>query len=177
MVCATVCLTVVPSFLDITNVSTINHSFKTDRNRTPLSQVEEYGDDIVGRELDLRKLPGRKWKTNPQPSEQLRPIKIKTSASTERATAAYTYYCKGFVNRHSLTAEENLVSSGFSLSQIPSLHAYLLKRCASCLLASSTEHLHLEFSGICFAICESVDYIFVISEMPIHQRPRSNICN
>ena len=35
MVCATVCLTVAPSFSDITNVSTISHSFKTDRSRTP----------------------------------------------------------------------------------------------------------------------------------------------
>ena len=39
---------------------------------------------IIGRELNLRKLPCRQWESNPQPSEQLRPIKtIKTSASTE----------------------------------------------------------------------------------------------
>ena len=45
---------------------------------------------IIGRELNLRKLLGRQWKSNPQPSEQLRPMTIKTSASTETATTAYT---------------------------------------------------------------------------------------
>ena len=29
---------------------------------------------IIGRELNIRKLPGRQWETNPQPSEQLRPM-------------------------------------------------------------------------------------------------------
>ena len=43
---------------------------------------------IIGRELNLRKLPGRQWESNPQPSEQLRPMTIKTSASTETATTA-----------------------------------------------------------------------------------------
>ena len=46
---------------------------------------------IIGRELNLRKLLGRQWESNPQPSEQLRPMTIKTSASTETATTAYTY--------------------------------------------------------------------------------------
>ena len=32
---------------------------------------------IIGRELNLRKLPGRQWESNPQPSEQLRPMTIK----------------------------------------------------------------------------------------------------
>ena len=44
---------------------------------------------IIGRELNLRKLPGRQWESNPQPSEELRPMTIKTSASTETATTAY----------------------------------------------------------------------------------------
>ena len=39
MACATVCLTVVPSFSDTTDVSAIDHSFKTDRSRTPLFLV------------------------------------------------------------------------------------------------------------------------------------------
>ena len=39
MVCATVCLTVMPSFSDITDVSTIIHSFKTDSSRIPLCHV------------------------------------------------------------------------------------------------------------------------------------------
>ena len=63
MVCATVCLTVVPSFSDITDVSTSGHSSKTDRSRTPLFHVAQYGDDIIGRELNLRKLSGRQWET------------------------------------------------------------------------------------------------------------------
>ena len=41
---------------------------------------------IIGRELNLRKLSGRQWESNPQPSEQLRSITIETSASTETAT-------------------------------------------------------------------------------------------
>ena len=44
MVCATVCLTVVPSFSDTPDVSTIGHSSKTDRSRTPLFHVAQYGD-------------------------------------------------------------------------------------------------------------------------------------
>ena len=86
VVCAIVCLTVVPSFSDTTDVLTIGHSSKTDRSRTPLFHVAQYGDDIIGRELNLRKLPGRQWESNPQSSEQLRPITIKTSASTETAS-------------------------------------------------------------------------------------------
>ena len=61
MVYATVCLTVVPSFSDITDVSTIGHSSKTDRSRTPLFHVAQYEDDIIGRELNLRQLSGRQW--------------------------------------------------------------------------------------------------------------------
>ena len=37
-------------------------------------------------------MPGRQWESNPQPFEQLRPITIKTSASTETATAAYIMF-------------------------------------------------------------------------------------
>ena len=66
IVYATVCLTVVPLFSDTTNVSTIDHSSKTDRSRTPLFHVAQYEDDIIGRELNLRKLPGRQWESCPQ---------------------------------------------------------------------------------------------------------------
>ena len=59
MMCATVCLKVMQSFSDITDVSTIGHRFKTDRSRTPLFHVAQYGDDNIGRELNLRKLPSR----------------------------------------------------------------------------------------------------------------------
>ena len=55
----------------------------------PLFHVALCGDDIIRRELNLRKPLGRQWESNPQPSEQLRPITIKTSASTETTTAAY----------------------------------------------------------------------------------------
>ena len=42
-----------------------------------------------------RKLSGRQWELNPKPSEQLRPKTIKTSVSTETATAIYqcVYVC------------------------------------------------------------------------------------
>ena len=44
---------------------------------------------IIDRELNLGKLLGRQWESNPQLSEQLRPMTIKTSASTETATTDY----------------------------------------------------------------------------------------
>ena len=66
MVCATVSLTVLLSFSDTTDVSTIGHSSKIDRSRTPLFHVAQYGDDIIGRELNRRKLPGRQWESCPQ---------------------------------------------------------------------------------------------------------------
>ena len=53
MVCATVCLTVMQSSLDVTDVSTVARSFKIDNRRTPLFHVAQYGDDIIGRELHL----------------------------------------------------------------------------------------------------------------------------
>ena len=44
---------------------------------------------IIGQELNLRKLPCRQWESNPQHSEQLRSMTIKTCACTETATTAY----------------------------------------------------------------------------------------
>ena len=58
MLCATVCRTVMPSFSDKSDVSTIRHSFKTDRSRTPLFHIAQYGDYIIGPELNIKKLPG-----------------------------------------------------------------------------------------------------------------------
>ena len=87
---ATICLTVTPSFSDKTDVLAIGYSFKTDKSRTPTVSrraVRRPGDDIIGRELNRRKPPGRQWETNPQPSEQLMTIKIRASAET--ASAAY----------------------------------------------------------------------------------------
>ena len=61
---------------------------------------------IIGGELNLRKLPGRQSESNSQPSEQLRPMTIKTSASTETATTAHisrvTFYKK--IDRRPLTS-------------------------------------------------------------------------
>ena len=53
MVCAIVCLSVMPSVSDITDVSTIGYSFKTNNRLTPLFHDAQYGDDIIGRELNL----------------------------------------------------------------------------------------------------------------------------
>ena len=124
MVCATVCLTVVPSFSDTTNVSTIGHSSKTDRSRTSLFHVAQYGDDIIGRELNLRKLPVGSENRAHKPYEQLRPIMIKTNASTESATAAYIHSmviicCSGricltnCIVRRDVPAEKFVFNSGY----------------------------------------------------------------
>ena len=59
------------------------------RVQDQLSANEPTAPYIIGRELNLRRLPGRQWESNPQPSEHLRPMTIKTSASTETATTAY----------------------------------------------------------------------------------------
>ena len=59
------------------------------RVQDQLNTSEQTAPYVIGRELNLRKLPGRQWESNPQPSEQLRPMTIKTSASTETATTAY----------------------------------------------------------------------------------------
>ena len=59
------------------------------RVQDKLNTSEPIAPYIIGRELNLRKLPGRQWESNPQPSEQLRSMTIKTSASTETATTAY----------------------------------------------------------------------------------------
>ena len=59
------------------------------RVQNQLNTTEPTAPYIIGRELNLRKLLGRQWESNPQPSEQQRSITIKTSASTETATAYY----------------------------------------------------------------------------------------
>ena len=42
--------------------------------------------------IKSQKTAGRQWESNPQPSEQLQPMTIKTSTSVETATTAYDYY-------------------------------------------------------------------------------------
>ena len=62
------------------------------RVQDELNTSEPTAPYIIGRELNLRKLLGRQWESNPQPSEQLRPMTIKTNNSTETATTAYIYF-------------------------------------------------------------------------------------
>ena len=62
------------------------------RVQDQLNTSEPIAPYIIGRELNLRKQPGRQCESNPQPSEQLRPMTMKTSASTETATTAYIMY-------------------------------------------------------------------------------------
>ena len=59
------------------------------RDQDQLNTTEPTAPYIMGQELNLRKLLGWQWESNPQSSEQLRPMTIKTSASTEMATTAY----------------------------------------------------------------------------------------
>ena len=49
------------------------------RVQDQLNTSEPTAPYIIRRELNLRKLLDRKWESNPQPSEQLRPMTIKTS--------------------------------------------------------------------------------------------------
>ena len=58
------------------------------RVQVQLNTSEPTAPYIIGRELNLRKLPGRQWESNPQPSKQLRPMTIKTS-DAESATTAH----------------------------------------------------------------------------------------
>ena len=58
------------------------------RIQDQLNTSEPTAPYIRGRELNLRKLTSRQWESNSQPSEQLEPMTIKTSASTETATTA-----------------------------------------------------------------------------------------
>ena len=58
---------------------------QVERLKTPLDTNEPTAPYIIARELSLRKLPGRQWESNLQPSKQLRSMTIKTSASTETA--------------------------------------------------------------------------------------------
>ena len=59
------------------------------RVQDQLNTSEPTAPYIIGQKLNLRKLPGRQWESSAQASEQLRPMTIKTSASTESATTAY----------------------------------------------------------------------------------------
>ena len=47
------------------------------RVQDQLNTSEPTAPYIIGHELNLRKLPCRQWESNPQPSEQMRPMTIK----------------------------------------------------------------------------------------------------
>ena len=59
-----------------------------DGPKTPHDDNEPTAPYITGRELNLGKLPGRQWESNPEPSRQLRPMTIKAGVSSEAATMA-----------------------------------------------------------------------------------------
>ena len=61
------------------------------RAQDQLNANEPTAPYIIGRDLKFRKLPGRQWESNPQTSEQLRPMTIKASASAETATTVQNY--------------------------------------------------------------------------------------
>ena len=63
------------------------------RVQDQLNTSEPTAQYIIGRELNLRKLPGQQWEWNPQPSELLRPMTKEISASTETATTADVLKC------------------------------------------------------------------------------------
>ena len=84
-VCYIVCLRVMPSFSDITGVSVIGHSFKTGRSRTPISRRavrRRHYTPIIKYPKTARSVVGVEPTTF---------MTIKTSASTETATAAFIY--------------------------------------------------------------------------------------
>ena len=64
------------------------------RVQDQLNTSEPTAPYIIGRELNLEKLPNQQWESNPQPSAQLRPMTIRTRASTETATTATTMFCR-----------------------------------------------------------------------------------
>ena len=70
MVCPTVSLTVMPSYSDITDVSNICQSFRTNNRRTLLFHVARYKDDIICRKLNLdENCPVVSGVSNQQPFE------------------------------------------------------------------------------------------------------------
>ena len=89
MVCVTVCLTVIPSFSDITDVSTIGHGTKTSNCRTPLSHIAQYEDDIIVVELNLdENCSVSSGGVESITLQVARPMTIKTSVSIEAVNAA-----------------------------------------------------------------------------------------
>ena len=79
------------------------------RVQDQLNTSEPTAPYIIGRELNLRKLPGRQWGSNPQPFDQLRPMTIKTSPSTETATIAHMYVIGNFSYNLPISYQNNLL--------------------------------------------------------------------
>ena len=84
MVRATVCLSVMRSLSDITDVSTIVQSFKTNFRRSPLFHVAQYRDDVIGRVLNLDEncLVGIGSRTHNLPNDKLSILRYSNSNMT-----------------------------------------------------------------------------------------------
>ena len=84
MVCATVCLTNMPSFSDIADVSSVDRSFKTDSLSIPLFHITVRRRQCKNRMRCQRELLCRQLESNPQPSEQLRTTTMETCRLARR---------------------------------------------------------------------------------------------
>ena len=80
---------VMPSFSDITDVSTIGLSFKTDKCCNPLFHIAKYGDEIIGRELNLDENCRSVVGVEPTTFRTAGPKSIKTNALTNSAAMVY----------------------------------------------------------------------------------------
>ena len=123
-------------------------------HKTPLDTNEPTAPYIIGRELNLRKLPGRQWESNSQPSEQLRPIPIKTSASTETATVAYVLVCDISWDQFSMSLVSKLLLRR-SLQQIPYQQDPWQMAPLLCKFLISKELLRISRSLLCMQLCKA----------------------
>ena len=108
---------------------------------------------IIGRKLNLRKLSGWQWESNPQPSEQLWLVAIKTSSSTETATTAYIRYSARLIT--------------FVVSQLicylgPFVCLYRQTDVFSCLLVWQYVCLNV-WMFVCLCLCPTADLYECVS--------------
>ena len=121
------------------------------RVQDQLNTSEPTAPYIIGRELNLRKLPNQQWESNPQSSEQLRPMAIKTSASTAMATTAYIKTIMSFYTRLMILVLARTVSLCLKLiltitnvlwRLIPSCHRIKVQYLTNLNYSSSLYKLH-----------------------------------
>ena len=101
---------------------------------------------IIGRELNLRKLPGRQWDSNPQPSKQLRPMTIKTSASTETKILAKGTFIESLPRP---TSFDNVLERFLSDSDV---------ECHQCVVGNELAHNHIGYRFVIMSDNE-VEYV------------------